>query len=528
MNGKELTAEELGKRLRLFRGLNGWSQQKLADLVGTTPQNISKYEKGGLHDIEVIQMLSRTLGHDLMNEKRDKDGPISMIGQELLDILIKQGGSIPADTMLFNLTDQLFGLRSDDILHELSVLVEYGLCVREQYAFENFVSPEDTVFITAKGVITYKNMFREKEASLVNVITYEKKCGGWDSIQDEMNESTTLEYQLRRIPHVNGYRKDLLGVLHFYSDHPDFCDENDEKYYEGHDDFLRSFNYYPFYVNFWNSLTEFLFVDIEGEMREIDYVYNLVDERQTAERNRVWSERSRMDPLEVQVLNNFLREEDCNVIDCERMIADWKPEERYKKYGSSMYFNPGYVDPDLEELEKRYGELADKLEAGEKVEIDEPDSNIYPHVFLEEYTDAIKATGTVCPFNWFSKEQLERILYLYIRQASTEGEKRAEKEIQRILRENPKVARYYFRFSAEWESNGLADLCRKLFGVEELMKSLQEEDDRLQEEEEKEREERQKSYKEYEVDRQKWEELIAQGDLAGAYELYDKHFMCGE
>ena len=41
MNNKSM-AVEIGQRCRRFRNALGISQQKLADMVGTTPQNISK------------------------------------------------------------------------------------------------------------------------------------------------------------------------------------------------------------------------------------------------------------------------------------------------------------------------------------------------------------------------------------------------------------------------------------------------------------------------------------------------------
>ena len=48
MDNKSM-AVEIGQRCRRFRNALGISQQKLADMVGTTPQNISKYEKEGIH-----------------------------------------------------------------------------------------------------------------------------------------------------------------------------------------------------------------------------------------------------------------------------------------------------------------------------------------------------------------------------------------------------------------------------------------------------------------------------------------------
>ena len=56
MDNKSM-AVEIGQRCRRFRNALGISQHKLADMVGTTPQNISKYEKEGIHDIDIIRYL---------------------------------------------------------------------------------------------------------------------------------------------------------------------------------------------------------------------------------------------------------------------------------------------------------------------------------------------------------------------------------------------------------------------------------------------------------------------------------------
>ena len=71
MDNKSM-AVEIGQRCRRFRNALGISQHKLADMVGTTPQNISKYEKEGIHDIDIIRYLSSALGYDLMTDEVDE------------------------------------------------------------------------------------------------------------------------------------------------------------------------------------------------------------------------------------------------------------------------------------------------------------------------------------------------------------------------------------------------------------------------------------------------------------------------
>lgn len=51
--GKLSLARECGLRCRRIRMAKNMSQQDLADLLFTTPQNISKYEKDGISNIDM-------------------------------------------------------------------------------------------------------------------------------------------------------------------------------------------------------------------------------------------------------------------------------------------------------------------------------------------------------------------------------------------------------------------------------------------------------------------------------------------
>ena len=110
------TAKEIGQRCRKFRNALGLSQQGLADKIGTTPQNISKYEKDGIYNIEMIQELSQALGHDLLSDEMDAEGKVGEIGQEILAYLVD-------DNMPFN--DEKIGYAEADNILDGKVL--YGL-----------------------------------------------------------------------------------------------------------------------------------------------------------------------------------------------------------------------------------------------------------------------------------------------------------------------------------------------------------------------------------------------------------------
>jgi transcriptional regulator with XRE-family HTH domain len=187
-----LLSLEVGQRCRRFRNVLGISQQKLADMVGTTPQNISKYEKEGIHDVDVIRSLSNALGHDLMTDESDEEGAVGEIVKEILDILVNNEdaalldghtGCIETSRILGR--ESLYGLPEKRIVREMFKLEKIGLCVREQY-IDFYGMEKDKVFITAKGVITLKHIgaFKNQLGDYRNVCTYEMLCQGYDSYQE--------------------------------------------------------------------------------------------------------------------------------------------------------------------------------------------------------------------------------------------------------------------------------------------------------------------------------------------------------
>lgn len=78
-------AIEIGLRCKRLRMAKGMSQQELADRAGTTPQNVSKFEKNGISDIYWIDLLSDILGKSLLISERDTEGTIGEMGKEILD-----------------------------------------------------------------------------------------------------------------------------------------------------------------------------------------------------------------------------------------------------------------------------------------------------------------------------------------------------------------------------------------------------------------------------------------------------------
>ena len=83
---KNSVSKEVGLRLRRIRMAKGLSQQELAEKAFTSPQNISKYEKEGIANIDTIRRLSEVLETDLLMDEVDQEGTVGEIGSEILSI----------------------------------------------------------------------------------------------------------------------------------------------------------------------------------------------------------------------------------------------------------------------------------------------------------------------------------------------------------------------------------------------------------------------------------------------------------
>lgn len=168
-NTKITDAIEYGERLRRARQAKNMSQQALADEYGTTPQNVSKWEKNGITNIMDIQRLSQILGQDLMSDERDIEGTVGEIGNEILRLIGQANGMLSFETLL----DGMYGLDKSTTTNEVFKLASIGLCVREQYI--NFYDKEcDVIFITAKGLIHLNRNSDRGEFDLSKIKTFEQ------------------------------------------------------------------------------------------------------------------------------------------------------------------------------------------------------------------------------------------------------------------------------------------------------------------------------------------------------------------
>ncbi len=217
-------AIECGLRCRRFRQAKNMSQQALADQLHITPQAVSKYETSGISDIDTIKRISEILGQDLLADEMDEEGTVGEVGKEILFQLVMNKGSMPTQEFT---EKYLYGMGTDRVNHELMKLAKLGLCVREQYTDVDD-KEKDRLFLTAKGVITIKNVATSISASLElsnhlsEVVTYEKllsEDGEFDEPANSYQEFIDrrpyekLAMSLLKNPAAGMYRADYTGYL---------------------------------------------------------------------------------------------------------------------------------------------------------------------------------------------------------------------------------------------------------------------------------------------------------------------------
>lgn len=205
MENKEY-AKECGLRLRRVRMAKNMSQQELADKMFTTPQNVSKWEKQGISDIDTIKNLSQILGQDILSDERNEEGVVGEIGKHILKQIAENDGFIPVKDLI---DKHMYGLNSKTVTEEIFKLEKIGMCVREQY--KNFYDIEkDMLFITAKGVIALNNfsVFGDVESK-----TYEQFLENRSTIQEYYDENK-IERIIRNLHYYGTYRIDYINYLH--------------------------------------------------------------------------------------------------------------------------------------------------------------------------------------------------------------------------------------------------------------------------------------------------------------------------
>ena len=83
-----LSSKEIGNRLRMLRLQAGWSQERLSELIGVSPQQFQKYESGkNMMNTEKLQMVANALSIPIqaLFSEADNSLPVGVSEQLLLD-----------------------------------------------------------------------------------------------------------------------------------------------------------------------------------------------------------------------------------------------------------------------------------------------------------------------------------------------------------------------------------------------------------------------------------------------------------
>lgn len=420
-------AQELGQRCRRFRNALNISQQALADLIGTTPQNVSKLERDGIYNIETIQEISRVLGHDLLSDEIDMEGSVGEIGKEILLLLIDGFGSSDStsfqgciDIDLCFHSNAFWGLTVDRITKEIFKLEKIGLCVREQFE-DLHGNRQDWLFITAKGVMTVKHIcsyYFAEDDKLNKVKTYEMICGNCSSFQEKLNANEALKI-LVSIDGDSGFRINFIQFLRakYEQEAIDFTDRNHFlPYFPGED---------CFYDLIYSMATGM-------NRRKADMFLNETYHSRRDEEIRILEEQLHIDD---EFLSKFERKFSRDVVE----IDD---------HGD----NPAFVkEIDVpEELGKLYDEELTAWFSNSKSPID-------------RYNREAQNRDSSNPLDWYSKEDIEKFISDNILPASNDYEKEIDAKIKKIIEIDPS-AMNYFSSPYVWEENGIAELIRSKYG----------------------------------------------------------------
>ncbi len=476
----KVTAQEIGRRVRKFRQAKGWSQKELGEKIGTSGQNIHKYENE-LYNYEIIQELSAVLEVDLTKDEMDEEGEIGEIGIEILSFLVGESyddeeaetGFVNAN-LLWN-TNSLYGLSKGKIIHELSKLEKLGLCVREQ--FMDYRNEEnDYIFITAKGVIALKRRVPSDTLNFANVKTYEMMCGDCDSIQDYI-DSRPLEKELETIEFDSAFRYNFFAfvakglkpfrfarkpvltnkifngiscyenilysmMLNLTREEADLCvlakdHRFPHKYMEPVDLLAEDYDEEDWGIfddNFVGDSVLFM-TDEEKEL------HNKLEEQQSDEyKNYTYG----VSPEE-DVITEFMG------------FLGYKHNDNYLI--QDYLISPEEFDGDISDDLKRYLLLTEERENKSKKFAEKMRKRISKVDNIKEETDIREM---------FSNEQILDWVKKNVRKPSNGHEEMIQHTMEEAL-DKYASARNYFVFPKKWEEEGLADEIRKYFGVDEIM-----------------------------------------------------------
>ena len=481
----ETKAKECGQRLRRVRMARNMSQEKLANLLFTSAQNISKYEKEGISNIDVIIKINEALDCNLLKDEMDEEGTIGEVGKEILCVLVEHNGFIEVPNLI---NFYMHGLAPEQVTKEIVKLEKIGLCVREQY-IGHLKDEHDGLFITAKGLISLKNNLNPAIAAMLFADNDEKKSiwlkknasvdefaqifihrpevmqtyeqlvhsQGYETYQDYI-DSMELQRMIYELP-LNTYRTNYIWYLKQNFTGYTWLGKSSLptdliSVVENCDEFLSSEN---IYIDILHRMSQDLDNELLGQIFDsIEFDANCFGE-----------------PIEEGIR--------------EALILKYAPEyeefrktDKKKTYAIKHFMNiskwyKGFVGDnpyviDYSSLDgDAYAKLDKTLFTDEDLELsmqyekylDEVDKEFYITDVLYDcrISDKAKDKDSKYITEWFTEEEIRKFVNLNMGPASNDEEKKIDEMIAEINRKYPETLEYY-EFPEEWEENGLASLIR--------------------------------------------------------------------
>lgn len=442
-------AKECGLRLRRVRMARNMSQQDLADKMYTTPQNVSKWEKQGIGDIDTIKGLSRILGQDLLSDERNEEGIVGEIGKHILKQVVQNNGFISVEDLI---DTHMFGLNSEIVTDEIFKLERIGMCVREQY--KNFYNEEeDMLFITAKGLITLNNF-----SVFGNVVskTYEQFLDGRNTIQDYY-DNNKVEKLVRNL-HCHGtYRIDYINYL---------VNKYEKNYIDDESHIINYHGTLSFFENIlpgWDVEDSILFRMVTGLSDKImsDYLESFPDDTEDVYDDESYS----YDMLDYKY-SGRIHGIDSKLHNISETIKEWceniwVQRETLKK---------GRTESEISEEEKEY--LQQKVIIEEALDEYMAFDNGDIEYFIKQRNAFVEGKY---PSEWFSIDEIKAFIKENFRSAETHEEKEIDRILAKINELDPSSLDYY-RCSYEWNIAGIGYLFESYYNLPDINDCIYEQD----------------------------------------------------
>jgi len=465
----------LGEQCRKYRKIQGLTQEELAVRLNTTAQTVSNYERQGIKDVDTEEAVAKALGVNLREETADKEGTVGEVGKEILFCLLENGGKCPVDTII---EKEMYGMSKERVNHEIEKIAQLDMCSRDNYV-DFHGKKKDDLFITAKGIITYKNLvsdsFHEKklEEVLPKVVSYEM------ALSPNRNEISNCRLSSAKDMEEYIEMRPWISKIYSLNINRNFMADFIAYLYRVWTTEFSSIGHYVLSRNEVNIL-------FPGQNIYHDIIYRMAYGFSNEWRCK-WLLGETADDENIKY--GELSEEEEILLQKEApeefiKMMDEVEEESRRDDEENEYNEKNGIDPDAiwhrDYLEESfYNEFPWVYDQDDK-ETMELVKNFWPKELRDMCSlncaarrktynaNAPKGKEKCFPAEWFSKEEIEAFIRENYKKPRNYKERKMLSTLVEINKVLPQALWFYFDFPKEWEENGLADLVRELCCVEEI------------------------------------------------------------